>query len=77
MLAFYKHFNVKKELWLNNNIVIIAGGQLVDILNSRGCPLPCNDVLQVFFQTCRAVQHMHRQNPPIIHRDLKVGITPI
>ncbi|KAK3091567.1 hypothetical protein FSP39_020845 [Pinctada imbricata] len=51
---------------------LCSGGQLVDILNNRGCPLPCNDVLQVFYQACRAVQHMHRQSPPIIHRDLKI-----
>ena len=29
-------------------------------------------VLQVFYQTCRAVQHLHRQQPPIVHRDLKL-----
>ncbi|XP_062593365.1 cyclin-G-associated kinase-like [Saccostrea cucullata] len=49
----------------------LCTGQLVDVLNSAGSPLPCNDVIQIFYQTCRAVQHMHRQNPPIIHRDLK------
>ena len=31
-------------------------------------------VLRVFFETCCAVAHMHSQNPPIIHRDLKVSI---
>lgn len=35
-------------------------------------PLSCDTVLKIFYQTCRAVQHMHRQKPPIIHRDLKV-----
>ena len=30
-------------------------------------------VLRVFFQTCLAVAHMHSQNPPIVHRDLKVS----
>ena len=27
----------------------------------------------MFYQMCRAVAHMHKQNPPVIHRDLKVG----
>lgn len=49
-----------------------TGGQLVDILKSYTRPLPLDLVLRMFYQTCRAVQHMHRQKPPIIHRDLKV-----
>ncbi|XP_036903221.1 cyclin-G-associated kinase isoform X2 [Sturnira hondurensis] len=52
----------------------LCRGQLVEFLKrseSRG-PLPCDAVLKIFYQTCRAVQHMHRQKPPIIHRDLKV-----
>lgn len=48
-------------------------GQLVDILRQRQIPLTCNEVLPIFYQTCRAVAHMHSQNPPMIHRDLKVG----
>ncbi|XP_033739070.1 cyclin-G-associated kinase-like [Pecten maximus] len=51
---------------------LCSGGQLVDILNRRSSSLGCDEVLQAFYQTCRATQHMHRQNPPIIHRDLKV-----
>lgn len=40
-------------------------------VESKG-PLSCDTVLKIFYQTCRAVQHMHKQKPPIIHRDLKV-----
>ncbi|XP_069482459.1 cyclin-G-associated kinase [Ambystoma mexicanum] len=52
----------------------LCKGQLVEFLNkaeTKG-PLSCDTLLKVFYQTCRAVQHMHKQKPPIIHRDLKV-----
>ncbi|XP_040273540.1 cyclin-G-associated kinase [Bufo bufo] len=52
----------------------LCKGQLVEFLNkaeSKG-PLSCDTILKIFYQTCRAVQHMHKQKPPIIHRDLKV-----
>ena len=35
--------------------------------------MSCDTVLKIFYQTCRGVQHMHKQKPTIIHRDLKVG----
>jgi len=50
----------------------MKGGQLIDVIRSRRGPLPCDEVLQACYQTCSAVHHMHRQRPPIIHRDLKV-----
>lgn len=52
----------------------LCKGQLVEFLNkteSKG-PLSCDTILKIFYQTCRALQHMHKQKPPIIHRDLKV-----
>ncbi|KAM5192660.1 cyclin-G-associated kinase isoform 2-T2 [Mantella aurantiaca] len=52
----------------------LCKGQLVEFLNraeSKG-PLSCDTILKIFYQTCRAVQHMHKQKPPLIHRDLKV-----
>ncbi|XP_013399366.1 cyclin-G-associated kinase [Lingula anatina] len=50
---------------------LCTGGQMVDIMNAVG-ELSCDQVLQVFYQTCRAVQHMHKQQQPVVHRDLKV-----
>lgn len=51
-----------------------ASGQLVDFIKrvEQRAPLSCDTVLKVFYQACRAVQHMHKQKPPVIHRDLKV-----
>uniref|UniRef100_A0A6J0VCM0 Cyclin-G-associated kinase isoform X1 n=1 Tax=Pogona vitticeps TaxID=103695 RepID=A0A6J0VCM0_9SAUR len=52
----------------------LCRGQLVEFLKkaeSKG-PLSCDTVLKIFYQTCRAVQHMHKQKLPIIHRDLKI-----
>ncbi|KAJ7335293.1 hypothetical protein JRQ81_013234 [Phrynocephalus forsythii] len=52
----------------------LCRGQLEEFLKkaeSKG-PLSCDTVLKIFYQTCRAVQHMHKQKPPIIHRDLKI-----
>ena len=49
------------------------GGEMVKLLQERnGEPFPVNQVLKIFHQTCRAVAHMHKQKPPVIHRDLKV-----
>ncbi|XP_053778598.1 cyclin-G-associated kinase isoform X2 [Desmodus rotundus] len=50
----------------------LCKGQLVEFLKKSRGLLPCDAVLKIFYQACRAVQHMHRQKPPIIHRDLKV-----
>ena len=54
-----------------------ASGQLVDFIKrvEQRAPLSCDTVLKIFYQTCRAVQHMHKQKPPVIHRDLKVSLS--
>ncbi|VDN29178.1 unnamed protein product [Dibothriocephalus latus] len=51
-----------------------SGGSLPDYLPTphHQPPLAPDVVLQVLYQASRAVQHMHKQSPPIIHRDLKV-----
>ncbi|KAL8622464.1 hypothetical protein ACOMHN_034129 [Nucella lapillus] len=51
---------------------LCSGGQLVDVLNAQSGSMTPDLVLRILYQTCRAVQHMHKQKPPIIHRDLKV-----
>ncbi|XP_034452364.1 cyclin-G-associated kinase isoform X2 [Hippoglossus hippoglossus] len=52
----------------------LCKGQLVDFIKrvEERAPLSCDTVLKVLYQTCRGVQHMHKQKPPIIHRDLKI-----
>ncbi|XP_038558609.1 cyclin-G-associated kinase isoform X1 [Micropterus salmoides] len=52
----------------------LCKGQLVDFIKrvEQRAPMSCDTVLKIFYQTCRGVQHMHKQKPPIIHRDLKI-----
>lgn len=50
---------------------LCTGGQLVDVINKKE-RLKVDQILPCFYQICSAVQHMHDQKPPIIHRDLKV-----
>ena len=40
----------------------------------RTVRLTPQQVLRVFYATCSAVAQMHSQQPPIIHRDLKVCV---
>ncbi|KAL6114746.1 gak [Pungitius sinensis] len=52
----------------------LCKGQLVDFIKrvEQRALLSCDTVLKIFYQSCRAVQHMHKQKPPVIHRDLKI-----
>ncbi|CAF0801102.1 unnamed protein product [Didymodactylos carnosus] len=49
-----------------------SGGRLYERTVNRQKPFDPEQVIQIFYQIARAVQHMHQQSPPIIHRDLKV-----
>jgi cyclin G-associated kinase len=44
---------------------------LFNYLCVRPGPYPAKTVAQIFFQTLDAVAYLHRQSPPIVHRDLK------
>uniref|UniRef100_A0A8C5HWC6 Cyclin-G-associated kinase n=1 Tax=Gouania willdenowi TaxID=441366 RepID=A0A8C5HWC6_GOUWI len=52
----------------------LCRGQLVDFIKrvEQRASMSCDTVLKIFYQACRAVQHMHKQKPPVIHRDLKI-----
>lgn len=61
--------------FFKNYFSFSTGGELVKLLQERyGQPYPPNQVLKMFYQICRAVAYMHKQTPPVIHRDLKVSM---
>ncbi|KAJ8965281.1 hypothetical protein NQ314_004244, partial [Rhamnusium bicolor] len=51
---------------------LCPGGSLVEILQARTTALDADTITRIFYQTCKAVSHLHSQDPPIIHRDLKI-----
>ena len=58
-------------------VLICITGSVVELYNKRGRPLPPDKVLQLFYQVCKSVQHMHNRQTPIIHRDMKVCVCMI
>jgi serine/threonine protein kinase len=53
----------------------LAKDSLISMLQRKldeGTHFPEEELLNIFLQICKAVGHMHSQNPPVIHRDLKV-----
>lgn len=56
----------------------VEGMNLSELLRSRGRLMP-EEVMQWLGQICEALNYLHSQNPPIIHRDIKpqnIRITP-
>ena len=57
----------------------IPGGNLEDRLAQAHAPLPEHDVLRWAIEICDVLAYLHRQQPPVIVRDLKPGnimVTP-
>ena len=50
----------------------IEGISLLDYLNEVG-PLDTDEVVDIGIKLCNILEQLHSQNPPIIHRDIKLG----
>lgn len=54
---------------------LCTGGSLIDLIKRRqssNSKLAELEMCQLFQQVCRAIAHMHSQQPPIAHRDIKI-----
>lgn len=49
----------------------ISGASLGEFIVQNGRPLPEDHALQSMIRVTHAVQYLHQQKPPIIHRDIK------
>jgi len=71
------HFTANQRQYLVMDF--IEGRDLWEIIQKQGHPLEEAPALIYMLQICDAVSYLHRQNPPIIHRDIKpqnIKITP-
>lgn len=71
------HFSYTGQQYL---VMDFIGGQdLWEMVKQRGRPLDEGQALDYLIQVCDAVDYLHRQKPPVIHRDIKpqnIKITP-
>jgi serine/threonine protein kinase/photosystem II stability/assembly factor-like uncharacterized protein len=71
------HFSFEGQQYLVMDFV--EGKNLWEIVKKQGYPLEENQAINYMVQVCEAVSYLHRQTPPIIHRDIKpqnIKITP-
>lgn len=71
------HFSFKGRQYLVMDF--IEGENLGEVVAKNQQPLPERQALDYIIQVCQAVGYLHRQSPPIIHRDIKpqnIKITP-
>ncbi len=47
--------------------------EIMDASRREGLQLPEDRVLEWAEQLCNALEYLHRQNPPVLHRDIKPG----
>lgn len=74
-VSHYFSFEGQQYLVMN----FIEGENLWEIIQKRSEPLPEWQALDYIIQICQAVTYLHRQTPPILHRDIKprnIKITP-
>ncbi len=78
ILAGLRHAGLPKvtDYFTYNNekflvMEFIEGKDLGEMLEQRGTPFPVDEVIGWAKQVLQTVEYLHRQNPPVIHRDIK------
>lgn len=52
---------------------LCTGGSLIHLIQRRNNrPLSERQIAELFTQICRGIRSMHRQQPPMAHRDMKI-----
>lgn len=78
ILAGLRHAGLPKvtDYFTYNNekflvMEFIEGKDLGEMLEQRGTPFPADEVMGWAEQVLQTLEYLHRQNPPVIHRDIK------